>query len=100
MSALSCLTRTVQPNSPSHPKAKAADEKGKGKAKTEPVSEPTLLQTLFGERMTGILDQELRDIEQAIKLSLQDRDATGAKKASASETSRSSPGASSSKVRS
>jgi hypothetical protein len=50
--------------------------------------------------MNGGLDQEMRDIEQAIKLSLQDRDATGAKKAHASKAFRSSPGASSSKVRS
>jgi len=64
------------------------------------VSEPTLLQALFGERMSRALDQEVRDLEQAIKLSLQDRDGTDAKKACASKTSRSSPGACSSKVRS
>jgi len=66
------------------------------------VSEPTLLQALFGERMNGGLDleQELRDIEQAIRLSLQDSDATDAKKERASKTVRSTPGASSSKVRS
>jgi len=99
-SALSCLTRAPQPNAPSHPKATSPEEKGKGKGKEEPVSKPTLLQALFGERMTGAFDQEMRDIEQAIKLSLEGRDATDAKKARASKTSRSSSGASSSKVRS
>jgi hypothetical protein len=63
------------------------------------VSEPTLLQALFSERMNGGLDREMRDIEQAIKLSLQDRSATDVKKAGASKTFRSSSGASSSKVR-
>ena len=49
--------------------------------------------------MNGGLDREMRDIEQAIELSLQDRNATDVKKAGASKTSRSSSGASSSKVR-
>jgi hypothetical protein len=48
--------------------------------------------------MNGAFDQEMRDIEQAIKLSLEDRSAGDAKKAHASKTARSSPGASSSKV--
>ena len=74
------------------------DKKGKGKAEAEPAPEPTLFQTLFGGRMKGSFNQEMRDIEQAIKLSLQDRDAADAKKARASKTGRSSPGASSSKV--
>lgn len=48
--------------------------------------------------MNGGFDQEMRDTEQAIKLSLQDRDAGDAKKAHSSKTARSSRGASSSKV--
>jgi hypothetical protein len=44
--------------------------------------------------MTGAPDRETRDLEQAIKLSLQDRDGADAKKPRAS-----SLGASSSKVR-
>jgi hypothetical protein len=82
---------------PSEPKAPAAD-KGKGKVKAEPAPEPTLFQALFGGRMNGAFDQEMRDVEQAIKLSLRDRDAGDAKKAHASKTARSSSGASSSKV--
>jgi hypothetical protein len=48
--------------------------------------------------MNGGFDQEMHDIEQAIKLSLQDRDAGDAKKARVSKIARSSSGASSSKV--
>jgi len=62
------------------------------------VPEPTLLQTLFRGRMNGAFDQEMRDIEQAIELSLQGRDVVDAKKAHASKSLRSSPGGSSSKV--
>ena len=71
--------------------------KGKGKAEAE-VPEPTFFETLLRGRVNGAHDQELRDIEYAIKLSLQDRDATDIKKARASKVSRSSPGGSSSKV--
>jgi hypothetical protein len=78
--------------------ASAVDGKGKGKAKAEPVPETTLFGTLFGERASGAHDQELRDLEYAIKLSLLDRDATDVKKAHASKASQSSTGASSSKV--
>jgi hypothetical protein len=49
--------------------------------------------------MKGTLDQEIRDMEQAIKLSLQDRDAANAKKAHGSKAAKSSPNASSSRVR-
>jgi hypothetical protein len=48
--------------------------------------------------MNGAFDQEMRDIEQAIKLSLQDRDVVDAKKAHASKSLHSSSGSSSSKV--
>jgi hypothetical protein len=94
-----CLTSAAQADAPLHPKDTPADENGKGKSKVEPVSELALLQALFGERMNGGLDREMRDIEQAIELSLQDRDATNVKRASASKSFQSSPGASSSKVR-
>jgi len=60
------------------------------------VREPTLLEAFFRGRMNGAFDQEMRDMEQAIKLSLQDRDVVDAKKAHASKGLRSSPGASSS----
>ena len=72
--------------------------KGKDKAKAQPAPEPTLFETLFRESVGGAYGQELRDLEHAIKLSLQDRDATDIKKAHASKASESSPGASSSKV--
>jgi len=62
------------------------------------VPEPTFLQTLFGGRMNGAFDQEMRDIEQAIKLSLQGRDVVDAQKAHVSKSLHSSPGGSSSKV--
>jgi hypothetical protein len=62
------------------------------------VSEPTLLESLFRGHVNGVHGQELRDLEYAIKLSLQDRDAADANKAQASKGARSSAGASSSKV--
>jgi len=85
---------THQPSVPSQADAAPADGKGKAKAEAEPVPEPTFLQTLLHDFMTGAPDREMRDVEQAIKLSLQDHDAADAKKARAS-----SPGASSSKVK-
>ncbi|KAH9043335.1 hypothetical protein EDB85DRAFT_938726 [Lactarius pseudohatsudake] len=83
------------------PEAAPVDEKGKAKA--EPAAGhaagPTLLQTLLGAHTQGPSDQESKDIELAIKLSLEDRDAADAKKASAAKASRSSLGASSSRVK-
>ncbi|KAI9446549.1 hypothetical protein H4582DRAFT_1906518 [Lactarius indigo] len=79
------------------PEAAPVDEKGKAKA--ELAAGPALLQTLLGAHTQGPSDQELKDIEAAIKLSLEDRDAVYAKKASASKASQSSPGASSSRVK-
>lgn len=77
--------------------------KGKEKAPakpehTEPAAGHTFLQSLFGGLARGPSDQELKDIELAIKLSLEDRNATDAKKASAAKVVRSSFGASSSRV--
>jgi hypothetical protein len=78
--------------------------KGKAKASakaertTEPAAGHTFLQSLFGGLAQGPSDQELKDIELAIKLSLEDRNATDAKKASAAKAVRSSSGASSSRV--
>jgi hypothetical protein len=83
---------------PSQPEATPVEGKGKGKAKVQPVAEPTLFETLFRGSASGARDQELRDIEYAIKLSLRDRDGTDVKKAHASKASQSSPGAFSSKV--
>jgi hypothetical protein len=77
-----------------------AVEKGKGKAKAEraePLVGSTLLQTLLGAPTQGP-SQELKDIELAIKLSLENRDAADAKRASTSKAIRSSAGASSSRV--
>jgi hypothetical protein len=82
----------------SQAEARPVDEKGKGKVEAQPVPEPTLFETLFGARVGGARDQELRDIEYAIKLSLQGRDATDIKKAHACRASQSSTCASSSKV--
>jgi hypothetical protein len=62
------------------------------------VPEANLFETLFRGRANDAHDQELRDMEYAIKLSLQDRDASDIKKAHASKASESSPDASSSKV--
>ena len=84
---------------PSEPESTHVEGKGKGKAEAEAeVREPSFFETLLRGRVNGAHDQELRDIEYAIKLSLQDRDATDIKKARASKGSRSSPGGSSSKV--
>jgi hypothetical protein len=62
------------------------------------VREPTLFETLFRGRVSGARDQELRDIEHAIKLSLQDRNATDIKRAHTFKASQSSSDALSSKV--
>ena len=95
--AYSCLIWVAQRGTASQPEAAQADGKGKGKAKAQPAPEPTLYDLLRG-RADGARDQELRDLEYAIKLSLQDRDTGDVKKAEASKASRSSPGASSSNV--
>ncbi|KAF8494405.1 hypothetical protein F5888DRAFT_1717491 [Russula emetica] len=87
---------THEQSLPSQPEATPVDGKGKGKA--QPVPEPTLFGKVFPERVSGADDQELRDIEYAIKLSLQDRDATNVKWAHASKAFRSCSGASSSKM--
>ncbi|KAF8494415.1 hypothetical protein F5888DRAFT_1717699 [Russula emetica] len=71
---------THEQSLPSQTEATAVDGKGKGKGKAQPVTEPTLFGTIFPERVSGAHDQELRDLEYAIKLSLQDRDATNVKK--------------------
>jgi len=89
------LIWTLQQGVPSQAEATPIDKKGKAKA--QPVPEPTLYRTLR-ERVIGARDQELRDLEYAIKLSLQDRDTTDVKKAQSSKASQSSPSASSSKV--
>ncbi|KAH9063533.1 hypothetical protein EDB87DRAFT_1707070 [Lactarius vividus] len=83
------------------PEAAPVDEKGKAKAEPAAGHEagPTLLQTLLGAHTRGPFDQESKDIELAIKLSLEDRDAADAKKASAAKASQSSLGASSSRVK-
>jgi hypothetical protein len=83
---------------PPQPEAKPVEGKGKGKARAEPVPEPTLFETLLRGRPSSAHDQELRDMEYAIKLSLQDRDVADAKKAHAFKASQSSTGASSYKV--
>ncbi|KAI0255567.1 hypothetical protein BJV78DRAFT_684901 [Lactifluus subvellereus] len=49
--------------------------------------------------MQGGVSQEVRDLERAIQLSLQERDTADAKKAHSAKARRSSPGASSSKVK-
>jgi hypothetical protein len=93
---LHCLILASQQSLPSQPEATPED--GKGKAKARPVPEPTLFENLFRDRVGGAHDQELRDLEYAIKLSLQDRDVTDIKKAHGRKASQSSPGASSSEV--
>jgi hypothetical protein len=93
-----CLIWASQQSLPSQPEATPVDGKGKAKAKAQPVAEPTVFETLFRGSVSGARDQELRDIEYAIKLSLEDRDATDVKKAHASKASQSSHGASCSKV--
>jgi hypothetical protein len=97
-SVFHCLIWVSQQSLPSQAEASSVDGKGKGKARAEPVPESTLFESLFGERVSGAYDQELRDLEFAIKLSLEDRDTTDVKKAHASKASQSSPGRSSSKV--
>ncbi|KAI9432663.1 hypothetical protein H4582DRAFT_2132018 [Lactarius indigo] len=87
-----------KPSTTPQPQAAPVDEKGKGKAKAEPAAGPSLFQTLLGAYAQGPSDQELKDIELAIKLSLEDRNTSDAKKASATKAPRSSPGASSSKA--
>ena len=72
--------------------------KGKGKATAERSEGPAFLQTLLGAHARGPSDQELKDIELAIKLSLEDRNAGDAKKVGAAKAVRFSPGASSSRV--
>lgn len=79
-----------------------AVDKGKGKAKaerTEPLARPTLIHTLLGVPTPWPSDQELKDIELAVKLSLEDRNAADAKKASISKAIRSSAGATTSRVK-
>jgi hypothetical protein len=97
-SAFDCLIWGSQQSLRSQPEASPVDGKGKGKAKAEPVPEPTLFEILFRDRSSGAHDRELRDLEYAIKLSLQDRDATDLKNARASNTSQSSAGGTSPKV--
>ena len=87
-----CLIWDSQQSLPSQPEATVVEGKGKGKAKTQPAPERTLFETLFSEIVESARDQEL---EYAIKLNLQDRDAADVKKAHASKVSQSSPGASS-----
>jgi hypothetical protein len=93
-----CLIWALQQGLPSQPEAEVVHGKGKGKAKVQPVPEPTLFETLLRGRVNGSHGQELRDIEHAIKLSLQDRDVTDIKKACACKGSQSSSGASSRKA--
>ncbi|KAH9062623.1 hypothetical protein EDB83DRAFT_845459 [Lactarius deliciosus] len=88
-----------QPSTIPQPQAAPVDEKGKGKAKAEPTAGPTLLQALLGAYAQRPSDQELKDIELAIKLSLENRNTPDAKKASAAKAPQSSPGASSSRVK-
>ena len=93
-----CLISASQESFASQPEARPVDGKGKGKAKAEPAPEPSFFETLLQGRGGGAHDQELRDLEYAIKLSLQDRDATDARKAHPSKASQSSASASSYKV--
>ncbi|KAF8269619.1 hypothetical protein EI94DRAFT_1724873 [Lactarius quietus] len=91
-----------KPSAGPQSQAVPVDEKGKGKAKAEPskpAQGPTFFQTLLAGLRQGQSDQELKDIELAIKLSLEDRDAADVKKASAAKAVRSSSGASSSRVK-
>ncbi|KAI0280352.1 hypothetical protein BC826DRAFT_1191577 [Russula brevipes] len=88
-----------QPNAAPKPETIPLNEKAKGKAKGESVPLPTLLQALFSERIRGAPDQEMRDVEEAIKLSTQGPGVVDARKGRASKVARSSPGASSSKVK-
>jgi hypothetical protein len=99
-SVFHCLIWASQQSLPSQPEGSRVDGKGKGKAKAEPVPVPgrDVFETQFRGGVSGAHDQELRELEYAIKLSLQDRDATDVKKAHASKASQSSAGASSSTV--
>ena len=92
-----CLIWFSQRGTTSRAEGAHADGKGKGKAKAQPEPERSLYERLR-ERVNDARDQEMRDLEYAIKLSLQDRDVTDVKKAEASKASRSSSGASSSRV--
>ncbi|KAI0276936.1 hypothetical protein BC826DRAFT_1113983 [Russula brevipes] len=56
-----------------------SNEKPKGKSEAESLPQPTLLLALLSERIKGAL--EMRDVEQAIKLSTQGRGAVDEKKA-------------------
>ena len=69
--------------------ASPIDGKGKGKAIPEsvPMPEPNIFETQFCGDVSGAHDQELRDLEYAIKLSLQDRDASDVKEAHAFKAS-------------
>jgi hypothetical protein len=95
---LSTLSSNRYSQSSPRSEATLVERKDKGKAKAESVPEPSLLRTLLRERMQGGLSQELRDLERAIQLSLQERDAADAKKANVAKARSSSPGATSSKV--
>ena len=59
---------------------------------------PTPLHALLGALTYGPSDQELKDIELVIQLSLEDRDAADPKKTGAAKAVRSTSGASSSRV--
>jgi hypothetical protein len=98
--ATSCLIWAPQRDATPQPEAApAVDGKGKAKVKAEPAPERSLFESLFRHgHVNGARDQEQRDLECAIRLSLQDRDGSDVKKAKASKVSKSSPGASSSKV--
>lgn len=79
--------------------AAPADEKGKAKAeRSEPSTGPTLLQAVLGALTQGPSDQESKEIELAIKHSLEDRDAADARKAGAAKAVRFASSASSSRV--
>jgi hypothetical protein len=97
------LILVSQPSPVPQSQSAPADAKGKGKAsakaeRAEPAAGHTFLRSLFGGLAQGPSDQELKDIELAIKLSLEDRNATDVKKASAAKAVRSNSGASSSRV--
>ncbi|KAI0285165.1 hypothetical protein BC826DRAFT_1123659 [Russula brevipes] len=87
-----------QPNAAPKPETIPLNEKAKGKAKAESVPLPTLLQALFSERMRSAPDQEMRDVEQAIKLSTQGHGVVDARKGRASKVAGSSPSASKVKI--
>ena len=75
------------------------EDKGKAKAKpAKPATGPTPLHALLGALTQGPSDQELKDIELAIQLSLEDRDAADTKKRGAANAVRTTSDASSSSV--